>query len=428
MPDIFISYASQDKIRIKPMAVALAAEGWTVFWDRAIKPGENWHNVIGQQLKASRCVVVAWSTASVGSDWVRDEAAEGKRRNALIPLSLDAVDIPLGFGQIQNADLKAWDGDPASMEFRELIAAITLRIGPPSKTPSTLIEAKRVFPLGERSDAKPEGEKPFIHSPVNIRPIRKILVLIVMLGGFLSGLALLLQWPFIHEPEMVRIEPGQYLMGSDLHSEEQPRHWVKITKPFGIGRFEVTFEQYDAYARTEGKPLPDDNGWGRGKRPVINVSWHEAIAYAEWLSVKTGKRYRLPSEAEWEYAARAGMQTNYWWGNEAGINHANCSGCGSPWDGLQTAPAGSFLPNAWGLHDTAGNVWEWLMDCEHESYKGAPADGKAWIEAKADEADHRMVRGGSWYGWSEYLRSASRYRLNPGIRSNNLGFRLAQDP
>jgi formylglycine-generating enzyme required for sulfatase activity len=158
---------------------------------------------------------------------------------------------------------------------------------------------------------------------------------------------------------------------------------------------------------------------------VINVSWKEAVAYAEWLSKQTGKRYRLPTEAEWEYAARAGTEAAYWWGNEVGKNHANCAGCGSQWEGKQTAPVGSFASNPWGLHDTAGNVYEWVQDCWHEDYEGAPADGSGslWEEGVCV----RVIRGGSLNlkPWS--VRSANRSKDVPFNRYINLGFRLARD-
>src|SRR5205823_12154354 len=123
---------------------------------------------------------------------------------------------------------------------------------------------------------------------------------------------------------------------------------------------------------------PSDYGWGRGRRPVINVSWDDAKAYAAWLANRTGKAYRLLSEAEWEYAARAGTTTVYFWGDAIGNNNANCDGCGSQWDKRQTAPVGSFKSNAFGLYDMAGNVWQWVQDCYHADYQGAPTAGSEW--------------------------------------------------
>jgi formylglycine-generating enzyme required for sulfatase activity len=203
-----------------------------------------------------------------------------------------------------------------------------------------------------------------------------------------------------------------------------------MSKPFLIGKYEVTFAEYDLFAVADGRELPDEEGWSRSRRPTINVSWEDAVAYAEWLSEQTGKRYRLPSEAEWEYVARAGTTGRYWWCDKlepncdvkAGI--ANCDGCGSQWDNEKTAPVGSFEPNPFGLYDTVGNVWEWVQDCWHESYKGAPTDGSAWEEA---DCSQRVIRGGSWFGTPRNVRSANRNWYIPVIMYSNVGFRLAQD-
>jgi formylglycine-generating enzyme required for sulfatase activity len=156
---------------------------------------------------------------------------------------------------------------------------------------------------------------------------------------------------------------------------------------------------------------------------VINVSWDDAQGYVAWLAKKTGKPYRLLSEAEWEYAARAGTATPYPWGDEPGTNRANFKGAGSQWSGKQTAPVGSFEPNKFGLHDMIGNVWEWVQDCGNESYKGAPADGRAW---ESGDCGLRVARGGSWLNLPEGARAAGRYWDPPGLRSILLGFRVAR--
>jgi len=228
-------------------------------------------------------------------------------------------------------------------------------------------------------------------------------------------------------PEMVVIPAGSFQMGDltgDGGSEEKPVHTVTFAKLFAMGKYEVAFEDYDKFASATSRQLLSDEGWGRDKQPVIYVSWDDAVTYAQWLSEQTGKKYRLPSEAEWEYAARAGSTTKYPWGNDIGSSHANCYGCGSQWDEKQTAPVGSFAANAFGLFDTAGNVWEWTQDCWNENFNGAPADGAAW---QSGDCGRRVERGGSWNNLPDWLRSASRHWNSTDYRYSTLGFRLVQD-
>ena len=183
-------------------------------------------------------------------------------------------------------------------------------------------------------------------------------------------------------PEMVVVPAGEFMMGSPpgekgRYDNEGPQHPVTIKRPFAVSKYEVTFADWDACVSVGGCPQEgraDDSGWGRGNRPVIDVSWDDAKAYVAWLSRMTGKPYRLLTEAEYEYAARAGTTTAYPWGDEIGENNANCNGCGREWL-RQTAPVGSFAPNAFGLHDMLGNVWVWVEDCYHATYDGAPPDG-----------------------------------------------------
>ena len=229
-------------------------------------------------------------------------------------------------------------------------------------------------------------------------------------------------------PLMVVVPTGRFRMGMAPawgSKYKKPIHDVTIARPFALGMYEVTIEQWDECAAGGGCAgyWPDDEGWGRSSRPVINVSWEDAQSYVSWLSVLTGEAYRLPSESEWEYAARAGTVTKYSWGNEIGHNQANCDGCGSRWDGKQTAPVGSFASNAFGLHDMHGNVLEWVEDCWNPSYRGAPADGAAWTTG---DCEKRVLRGGSWLSPPRYLRSANRYRNSSSIRVNYYGFRVAR--
>ena len=161
-----------------------------------------------------------------------------------------------------------------------------------------------------------------------------------------------------------------------------------------------------------------------GHRAVINVSWDEAQKYVAWLSNMTGQPYRLLTEAEWEYAARAGTATPYYWGDEIGIANANCNGCGSQWDGKETSPVGSFRPNAFGLYDMAGNVWQWVADCYHDRYDDeTPRDGSAWT---AGDCDRRVLRGGSFFLQSAVSPRREPHFGTPGVHSNFVGFRIAR--
>ena len=279
-----------------------------------------------------------------------------------------------------------------------------------------------------------------------------------------AGYALLGQMGlYTLQPEMIVVPPERdwsdpakrtFLMGSpdndaDANAEankqpmnEQPQHPVTLPRRYAIGRYEVTFDEYQVFAYLVARdggcadghviktPSDQDSGWGRGMRPVIRVSWEDAVCYAEWLSKRTGKRYRLPTEAEWEYAARAGTDTPYWWGKDFDSAKAVCDGCDAQFagreQGKRTAEVDdpAFQPNPWGLYHTAGNVWEWVRDCFRKTYEAAPQDGSA-----VEERDcKRVVRGGSWGFEPANLRSANRFRFTPDGRNNFLGFRLAQDP
>jgi formylglycine-generating enzyme required for sulfatase activity len=231
-------------------------------------------------------------------------------------------------------------------------------------------------------------------------------------------------------PEMVVVPAGSFLMGSPptekgRYATEGPQHTVTIAEPFAVAKFELTFDEWDTCATYGNCPQGvSDSGWGRRQQPVINVTWDDAQRYAAWLSKMTGKPYRLLTETEYEYATRAGTQTAYPWGDGIGKNNANCNGCGSKWDGRRTAPVGSFQPNALGLYDMVGNVYEWVEDCVHSNYDGAPTDGSAWIEG--GNCNGRVVRGGAWNYSPDFLRSAFRDGYYADYRSGLLGFRVGR--
>ena len=227
-------------------------------------------------------------------------------------------------------------------------------------------------------------------------------------------------------PEMIGLSGGEYQRGDisgDGDNDEKPPMIIKL-RPFAISTFEITFEEYDKFCDATGRSQPDDEGWGRSRRPVINVSWEDATAYTEWLSSKTRQTYRLPTDAEWEYAARAGTRSRFWWGDEPGVARANCEGCGSLWDGEKTAWVGKFTANPFGLHDTAGNVFEWVADCYHDSFVDAPVDGSALDKPGCGK---RVIRGGAWSFPPKEIRSANRWRDFPSRRSDDTGFRVVRE-
>ncbi|MCK5667050.1 MAG: formylglycine-generating enzyme family protein [Thiotrichaceae bacterium] len=225
-------------------------------------------------------------------------------------------------------------------------------------------------------------------------------------------------------PDMVWIPPGRFEMGSVLGQEtELPVHRVSV-KQFAMGRYEVTFAEYDQFANAVGRTKPSDEGWGRGNRPVINISWYDAIAYTQWLSEQTGQNYRLPTEKEWEYAARAGSITEYWWDSDKiGVKQALCDGCGSSWDNEKTAPVGSFAPNPFDLYDTVGNVGEWTCSEYENKYEGK--EELCLLNNK--EAERIAIRSGNVFDLPTSVRSASRFWWMPAGHFDSIGLRVVRE-
>jgi len=224
-------------------------------------------------------------------------------------------------------------------------------------------------------------------------------------------------------PEMVVLPAGSFGMGSSS-DYEKPVHRVSIARSFAIGLREVTFNEWDKCVDDGGcKTRADDRGWGRGDRPVINVSWLDTKEFVAWVSQKTGRVYRLPSEAEWEYAARAGTDTPFWWGRDAGSRQANCRECNTG-QSAETLPVGTFNANPFGLYDTAGNAAEWVEDCWNDNYVGAPTDGSAWVTG---QCRLRVLRGGSFDSQSKFARSMARFRYDFDVRYSANGFRVVRE-
>jgi len=413
MADIFISYAREDGERAKRLAEALEQQGWSVWWDPDIHPGETWDEVIERELDAARCVTVLWSKRSALKEWVRAEATEGLDRRILVPALIEEVKPPLRFRHVQAAPLMDWNGDDGHEGFERLLKALSAKLGAPPQ-PQTPTQQRSV--AQELPKPRPGGEK----QPIPAASAAKEPSDPQSLPDFSVFRDIDEPWC----PEMVLLPAGEFMMGSPDTDEEadaceKPHRKVTISTRFAIGLYPVTFAEYDRFCDAAGRDKPEDEDWGRGRRPVINVSWDDAKAYVEWLGKETGKPYRLPSEAEWEYACRAGTTTRYSCGDTITEKDANFDAKVG-----KTKEVGSYPANPWGLYDMHGNVWEWLEDVWHDTYRGAPDDGGAWT--KGGDSDHRVLRGGSWCYFSGILRSAERDWNNPVNRGDGSGFRVAR--
>jgi formylglycine-generating enzyme required for sulfatase activity len=226
-------------------------------------------------------------------------------------------------------------------------------------------------------------------------------------------------------PLMIAVPAGGFPMGSNTDDpSEKPVHHVTIAAPFAIGKYEVTVEQWNACVAANAcqKLTPESNT--NQTAPARDISWDDSQQYVKWLSKITGKPYRLPTEAEWEYADRGGTTTAFWWGDQMRKGNANCKDCGDPWHKEGPESVGSFAPNPLGLYDMNGSVWEWTADCWHNNYQGAPVDGHSW---DSPGCDMRVIRGGSWRENSSYMLTATRFKYSAGVRQSQDGLRVVKD-
>ncbi|MGP0091849.1 MAG: formylglycine-generating enzyme family protein [Xanthobacteraceae bacterium] len=254
-------------------------------------------------------------------------------------------------------------------------------------------------------------------------------------------------------PEMVVVTPGSFTMGAptseaDRNDNEGPRHWVKIAKPFAVGRYHVSVDQFSAFVTETGYDTGsrcwtfedgvaeerEARSWRNpgfeqtGSHPAVCLSWSDAKAYVAWLAKKSGRDYRLLTEAQWEYVTRAGSTTPFWWGSSISTDQANYDGDFAYGRGSkgeyrrQTVPVDSFQPNGFGLYQVHGNAWQWVEDCWHKNYHGAPSDGSPWVSGTCDR---RALRGGSWFNLPRDLRAAVRSGDAANVRLNIVGFRVA---
>ena len=403
MSSIFINYRRDDSSGYAGRIYDRLSNHFSsdhVFMDiDQIEPGEDFHDVINEKLKSVQVAIVL-----IGKYWLDIADVTGQRR----------LDNPDDWVRLEIAAL-----------LERKIRVIPVLIGGAVMPQSTQLP-ENLMPLARRN-AYEISDKRFHTDMGKLIPVMEKVINAQKAAynptSKPSSTSATSRLSF--EPEMVRIPPGKFLMGSPENDAgrwdaEDPQHEVTISNAFEIGKYPVTFDEYDAFARATDRKLPNDRGWGRGRRPVINVSWHDAQDYVKWLSGQTGKQCRLPTEAEWEYAARANTQTRYWWGDDIDTNNA-------VYNTTQTEPVGTFKANAFGLYDTAGNVLEWVQDCWHENYNNAPKDGSAWLEVNGGNCDRRVVRGGSWLIIPLYLRSAFRLRIITDYALNYLGFRIARD-
>ncbi len=412
MSDIFICYSHSDKTIATRLRDRLEREDWSVWMDLHIDAGHRWADEIQAQLAAARAVVTLWSHRSVASRFVMDEAHEAAERGIIFPVRLEELRIPYGFRQFQTPDLFGWHGSEDCHGTRQLVSALRkhLAAGPP---PAAGPAATASPPRPSAAAAHPPAAQRLAPGGTFRDRLRS--------GG--------------EGPLMVVVPPGSFVMGSpadepERSGDEGPPHEVRLAQPFALGVHAVTFDDYDRYVAARGGRQPADGGWGRAQRPVIDVSWHDAQAYCHWLQEETGRAYRLPSEAEWEYACRAGTTTPFHFGRQLTTRQANFNGNytyngSSPGEYRgQTLPVGSFPANAFGLHDMHGNVWEWCADAWHDNYQGAPADGSPWDKGEVSGDVPRVLRGGSWFFLPGDCRAAWRYHNAPANRNHHIGFRV----
>ena len=473
MYDIFLSYATKDRDRLVSLVKALEAQGWSVFWDhRSIKVAQDWHDVIGTAIQQCPCVIVAWSQNSVVSRWVREEALIARDRGVLYPVLLDRVAPPFGFTLMQAADFTAWNGKDSHPEFVKLKEQLSIRLllKPQAELQSLHNDSGETLAHPVKEVVPRSG---FVLKSLGAVGVLAILgaagYAVVQSGMLNSGMTTdpVVDAPVVVDapkqeiepafvPETVKIPGGTFTMGcvperdnveGGCSDDEKPAHKVTVAT-FLLAKTEVTVEQFRAFveatnykktAEAQGSCWSYDakgewndvkgNSWQKlgfeqaDNHPVACVSWNDADAYVKWLSDQTGKTWRLPSEAEWEYAALGNTETAYFWGNEIGKNNTNCwkGQCGDTFE--FTSPVGRFAGNQFGLSDMNGNVWEWVQDRWHGNYEGAPTDGSAWVSSGTNA---RVLRGGSWSDSPQNLRSANRDLFTPINRSGSIGFRPAQ--
>ncbi|MEK7264669.1 MAG: SUMF1/EgtB/PvdO family nonheme iron enzyme [Pseudomonadota bacterium] len=556
MPDVFISYNREDRDRASVIASALEAEGFSVWWDAALRAGETYDEVTEQNLRTAGAVVVLWSKRSASSKWVRAEATVGERSSTLVPALIEDCERPIRFELVQTADLRHWRGDRNDPHWRAFMqdvrTAITRRSAKPQPAAAAAPTSEASFettfwnsikdgkdsaefeaylkrypqgnfaalaqnrlaalsrvapaapaprpaaPAPQQRPATAQVQRPAPQPRPAPAPEPKKSGGGLLIGGILAGLAVIgvvaflmmqkpgepasaaetapaaidvaaeapaasppeipatdmleggeaivppadetLQPPVVETPAkpaapaeektpgrfkdcescplMTPIEGGTFTMGSPSaepghNAYEGPQREVTV-KPFAIGVYELTNAEWKACV-DDGACQAKPGSGGEGDLPALFLSWRDATGYASWLSKKTGRKYRLPTEAEWEYAARAGASTAYWWGDSFDRSRVTTSGA---------VAVGSSAANAFGLYDVAANAREWVADCYVNNFVKAPLDGSAVTEG---DCGKRVIRGGAWFSSPADMRIANRSRIDIDVRSRYMGVRLAAD-
>ena len=440
MADIFISYSKMEEHLTLELARQLEDAGYSIWWDTRLLPGADFPEEIKGQLDAAKAVIVIWTKRSVKSRWVRAEATLADEQKKLITVrdaAIDFKEIPLPFNTRQTVLVTA---------YAKIFAALaSMQITPSENLASVNAAAKEAAEVEKRQDLQKEiagaadRETLLKLWPADPEAVSNRLKDI----GFIQALAAAgatPQWLKAGErlqdidfaPVLVAVPHGSFMMGSkdgEGSDTERPRHLVKVPNALAVGMYPVTFSEWDAAVAAGGVTYkPRDEGWGRGRRPVINVSWNDAQHYIKWLSDRTGHTYRLLSEAEWEYTCRGGTATAYAFGNTVTRMDAQFSERTTLGSAGRTVEVGSFNANAFGLFDMHGNVWEWCEDNWHDSYEAKPKElkvtGAAWNSA---DNTLRVLRGGSYVYGPEYMRSTYRSKSSQVNRSSSCGFRIARE-
>lgn len=444
MADIFLSYSRADRPVAQTMAEALEAEGFSVWWDKILRAGQTYDEVTETMLRDAQVVIVLWSETSVQSKWVRAEATLGQRKCELVPVMIEDAERPIMFELIQTADLIGWSGDRGEPRWTEFVADVLRSLEKARAGSGT--EAVPVAPAAKPAK-QPKPKPPVAAAPPKAegtKPSAKkksyglvpILLggLIVVGGGAWYGLQVMNDDGVLSTtetaqvskdsapncdvcPEMVLMAGGTSLLGSldderGRSGNEGPQVEVSLAS-FWIGKTEISRAEWQVCVE-DGACRPAQ-GSGEDGHPVTGVSWSDASSYAQWLSEKSEHTFRLPSEAEWEYAARAGTETLFWWGNTY------------PGPGVaQGEPrAVSALPaNGFSVSGMLGNVREWVADCYVNTHAGAPTDGSA---VSSGDCGRRVVKGGSFRLDASEHRPANRARYQQSVRDRSLGFRVVAD-